>query len=444
MSHHILTLNPTDVLFFRDGRPMEGSSSGHGAAWPMPNVLNSALNHALRRAQDESSRSELHRHTPKRSGCELGSERVREFGSLKTAGPFPVNARGSWLFPRPADADRRASSAITYTPLSNTPAGASSSLHPGLKPVTPLNPPSKAKAEPWWSAEAYKAYLTAGSSPDVSHYIEDADIFAAEHNIGIGIDPATGSQDGESFYSASYLRLKEEHAIGMICECLDRGRDGGVANIDLIARSFPNSSAVTHIIAGGQQRTCSVIRETPSDLPLPRGVEITGTRVRWVLLTPAIFPHIAASEKNPTKHPGGWLPSWIHAKTLEVCLKDPAESARRAEGRIAWRKRVAALPAIDSTLVAATVPRAIPVTGWALHDANEKIDSTDAPGGARATHLAVPAGSVYYFECGSKEAATQLATALNWHHAGDYSSIANRRSTVLGEKGFGLGSCSNW
>jgi hypothetical protein len=173
-------------------------------------------------------------------------------------------------------------------------------------------------------------------------------------------------------------------------------------------------------------------------------VEITGAKVRWTLLSPAIFPHIPASEKNPTEHPGGWLPSWIHPESLEVCLKDPGESARRAEGRVAWRQRVAALPAIDATLVAATVPRAIPVTGWALHDSDDETGAADAPGGARATHLAVPAGAVYFFDCGSKEAATQLANALNWHSTGDQSSIANRRSTVLGEKGFGLGVCSNW
>jgi len=35
-----ILLEPTDVLFFRDGRPMAGSLAGHGAAWPLPNVVN--------------------------------------------------------------------------------------------------------------------------------------------------------------------------------------------------------------------------------------------------------------------------------------------------------------------------------------------------------------------------------------------------------------------
>ena len=45
-----LLLQPTDVLFFRDGRPMSGSLAGHGAAWPLPTVTDAALHGALHRA----------------------------------------------------------------------------------------------------------------------------------------------------------------------------------------------------------------------------------------------------------------------------------------------------------------------------------------------------------------------------------------------------------
>ena len=42
-------------------------------------------------------------------------------------------------------------------------------------------------------------------------------------------------------------------------------------------------------------------------------------------------------------------------------------------------------------------------------------------------------------------AAIALAAALNWH-GGDTAgtTIRNRRSTLLGEKGFGLGVCGTW
>jgi hypothetical protein len=85
------------------------------------------------------------------------------------------------------------------------------------------------------------------------------------------------------------------------------------------------------------------------------------------------------------------------------------------------------------------VPKPIVVTGWALPN------ETDRPqGGAKSTHLAVPAGAVYYFETDSSEAAVALANALNWHGATNGTEIQNCRSTLLGEKGFGLGVCGTW
>ena len=67
-------------------------------------------------------------------------------------------------------------------------------------------------------------------------------------------------------------------------------------------------------------------------------------------------------------------------------------------------------------------------------------------GGAKSAHLAVPAGAVYYFEADSEDQAQKLASALNWHGSTteNPSTIINRRSTLFGEKGFGLGLCSEW
>jgi CRISPR-associated protein Cmr3 len=37
-----------------------------------------------------------------------------------------------------------------------------------------------------------------------------------------------------------------------------------------------------------------------------------------------------------------------------------------------------------------------------------------------------------------------LAAALNWHGEFNGREIKNRRSTLLGEKGYGLGICGTW
>jgi len=441
MSHHTLELTPSDLIFFRDGRPMEGSATGNGAAWPLPNVLSSAIHHALRRA----AHRDVHGHTPKRSGQILAASRERQFGSLQSAGPFPVDEAGRWLFPRPADAQSARSAKTTHRPVAARIAGAVSSLPGDLKPVVAAIPPSKDTPEPWISCEAFEAYLR-GSDPEGSgHFLKDERLFGAEHHIGIGIDPFSGTQDGEQFYSAAYLRLRENVRLGLVAACMDKGREGKAADTDLIAATFPNSGRKTSILAGGQQRTCSVTRHTPGRLPLPVAPDIHGTRVRWTLLTPAIFPKIPENrEKQVVRHSGGWLPTWIDSG-MGIQLKDSEASCRQpGEGREAWRRRVAGLPAIQARLVAAVIPKPIPVTGWALHDTDDSNGRLSAAGGARATHLAVPAGAVYYFECETEAGAKALAAALNWHGTTQGSSIENRRSTLVGEKGFGLGVCSNW
>jgi nucleoside-diphosphate-sugar epimerase len=82
------------------------------------------------------------------------------------------------------------------------------------------------------------------------------------------------------------------------------------------------------------------------------------------------------------------------------------------------------------------------VTGYALPNS---ADPDRQVGGAKSTHLAVPAGAVYYFRAASEADAKSLAAALNWHGSNtNPTTIRNRRSTLMGEKGFGLGVCTNW
>lgn len=423
---------------------MEGASCGHGAAWPLPNVLDSAIHHALHRAALDG----VHSHRVARNGETFSENRDsngRKFGSLQTAGIYPV-IDGQWHFPRPADANLPKSANTTHKPLTAQPAGSTNSLASGLLPVVNTRPPSKEEPEAWISAEAYHAYLNQSDSPSAEHFLSDEAVFATEHNIGIAIDSETGSTIDGAFYSASYLRLKQNTRIGLLASCMDKGKEGKAADNDLIAQTFPNSGAETSILAGGQQRICTVMRNTSGSLPLPVAPAISGKLVRWSLLTPAIFPAINADPgKNIPAHPGGWLPTWIQSFDHTIQLKDPAASPRQqGEGRKQWRQRVMGLPPIAARLVAAAIPRAIPVTGWALRDTDDKTHQYDAPGGARATHLAVPAGAVYYFEADNEDEAKKLAAALNWHGSSGGSEIQNRRSSIFGEKGFGIGVCSSW
>jgi CRISPR type III-B/RAMP module-associated protein Cmr3 len=457
-----ILLQPTDVLFFRDGRPMGGSLAGHGAAWPLPHVINAAFHAALHRAFCDQpdigvSHAPARRENGQRKYAAKG-ERDRRFVDVWSLGPFPVNAEGRWFFPRPADAQEAGTATVTLQPARGHGANGAwsgSSLPPPLRyAVANTRPPEKeAGGEPWLSEHAFAAYLgqkdITTEKPDL-HFLKDDAIFDREQSIGIAIDPATqttGQGDAAGkIYSAHYLRLREGFRLGTAA---GDGRNGEACLFDHLFE------ADQRIVVGGQQRVCTVESRRSEKLPLPIGATSFTKHaasgkclVKWVLLTPAIWPEMLAErDGKPVRdrddrpilaHHGGWLPNWIDLQG-KVRLKAVEQRRPPRMHRKEWRDALQRNPGIQASLVAAIVPKPIPVTGWALN----LQAGADNPG-AKSTHLAVSAGAVYYFEAESPEDAAKLAAALNWHGTTPGTEIKNRRSTLLGEKGFGLGVCGTW
>ncbi len=465
---HLIYLQPTDVLFFRDGRPMSGSLAGHSAAWPLPDVTSHALHAALWRA---GFAAEAHSHRRGRSGHYQDDHRDRKFGALATVGPFPVRVLSSngslspenkWFFPRPKDAQTLGSVCVTLQPATGNWRKDSSLPLPLLYAVANTQAPDKnAGGEPWISRHAYEAYLRGDTFDRVTDFLEDEQIADREAQIGIAIDPETqttgrGSAEGQ-IYSAHYLRLREGFRLGLVARAEDKRLSPEHAKHDLILDLLDGRPA--RIVVGGQQRVCTATREdAPTDgLPLPRGLtggfttsDSEGRRrwlVKWVLLSPALWPEIrpGVSPRGTTVrgHPGGWLPNWISPETGAVLLRTVPEAVRKERRSLNYSGKgynsEEGTTAIGARLVAALVPKPLVVTGWALPN-----DTDRSQGGAKSTHLAVPAGAVYYFEAESEASADALANALNWHGEGEGSEIKNRRSTLMGEKGFGLGVCGTW
>lgn len=444
----LYTLTPQDVLFFRDGRPI-ATAGGHGARWPEPSLIFDAIHAALHRAFPADSPGQFqpweHSHRFGRSSNrDLNRDRTQRFGALATAGLFPVLETGEWLFPAPQDVVPSESNELhLLAPLK--------SEHGDSNLPKPLrfglgNPcePSKDELAPWWTRSAFADYLV-GRKPASSLLRRHADLFDGEWTTGIGIDPETQTQDGERIYSAEYLRLRPEISLGFSATLPTKQNRSREDIKDCIGELFTASRT---LIVGGQQRVCTVDAvnhgHTLAGL-LPTGASISGNLVKWVLLSPAVFPAIQAdTTKEITPHPGGWLPNWVAPVDGQVLLKGGDTVRGKTESREAWRARVRSMPVIRATLVAARIPKPIVLTGWteALH-----LKDTDSAreGGAKSTRLAVPAGAVYYFEAASETDAKNLAAALNWHGSEtNLSTIKNRRSTLMGEKGFGLGVCGTW
>lgn len=127
-----------------------------------------------------------------------------------------------------------------------------------------------------------------------------------------------------------------------------------------------------------------------------------------------------------------------------MLLKKGDTRRRPREPREDWRHRVRDLDQLDCRLVAARLPKPIVLSGWSerLHLLK---DGQVTERGPRPALLAASAGAVYYFE--GKDAPA-LADALSWHgskvHNPSGDRIINRRSTLMGEKGYGLGVCGTW
>jgi hypothetical protein len=450
---NIVLLRPTDVLFFRDGRPMNGSLAGHTAAWPLPDVTNHALHAALHRAELDN----VHQHRRGHSGT-YQEERDRKFGSLKTIGPFPVDDHDRWYFPRPADFNppslESGSVRVPFRPAFSS--WHNSSLPEPLKYAVASTIPAAKEAGVgrWLSAEAYALYLRGGNGSHMRenkppHFLTDKDLADQEATIGIGIDPETqvaGQGDAAGkIYSAHYLRLREGFRLGLGAVAEDKDYTHPQHGRDLVRALLHGNPA--QILVGGQQRLCTASCEQPpaGGLPLPLGLRTPGefrvlangkAALKWVLLSPAVFPEIPDTKKSgepQNPHPGGWLPNWVDAKTGAVLLTAGAGVRKAA------RKKTSAGGGLAARLVAALIPKPLVVTGWALPSGLDRPE-----GGAKSTHLAVPAGAVYYFEADAAEDAAALAAALNWHGSTAGAEIKNRRSTLLGEKGYGLGVCGTW
>jgi CRISPR-associated protein Cmr3 len=438
----VFHIHPQDIFFFRDGRPMESSSpaGGHGARWPHPAVFFDAIHAALWRgfpdiAAKKKQQFPSHSFYRKENGQRIArSNGGVFFQTLTTVGPFAVS-NNQWLFPTPADIQPGGGLLLPITSRKGD-----SDLHSSILryPVGSTSVASKSEnIPPWCSKSGIEAYLAHGQKPPDGQCFQNADLFVSEWTTGIGTNSDTDTQDGERIYSAQYLRLREHVHMGLWASLPKEGRGEGMDDL------FPPDNPTTILLAGGQQRACRVERQAGSDLsfllPVSRPLAPGGRRLKWVTLAPTIFPEV-----QKQNHPGGWLPTWVRPADGTVLLRrtetTPQNGKPREERRHSEHRDILA----ECRLVAACIPKPVPITGWteALHVPAEDRRKR----GPRETLLAVPSGAVYYFECKTDAAAQALWEVLSWHGAQTegVDRVVHRRSSLMGEKGFGLGVCGPW
>jgi len=405
-----LQVVPRDVLFFRDARPMEGSFSGGGANWPLPSTWHSAMISAMYRKWPErhGTWEKEHLHRKNKSDRKFGSSQLR-FGGLKTWGPFPSAGR-EIFFPVPGDItrDSKGTDSVSVYPVEvNYPNNA-----PLASLAVNMADPSKDTPGQWISAENLSAYLENREFRTV----ESEALYNVEPRPGISINVESGTAKKGIFYSAEYLRLRDHISMTAFAECYSLGRDG--VNYDLIEKLISEDPSFS-MTFGGQQGVVFLEEARMSPLYFPDLSHISGRFLKWVLLSPAVF----------VQH--GWAPGWIDSTEggWKVRLKVPLPREKN-ESRKSWRTRLQSAPPINAFLSAAALGKPRAFSGW------REIfsDSVEMKSGPGRTLLAVPAGSVFYFECASDEDAMNLAGHLH----------GKVKSDILGEQGFGLGVCGTW
>ena len=410
MSNHHFTLTPRDLLFMHDARPMEASDAGQGANWPRPDQLwNAVINMFHRQWRDmQDWEGDLHTQNPH----DKHADSSFRFGALQTVGPFPMKEKGgktTLFFPCPLDLS--ADNDGNLWPMKLVSADGTDMPKP-LKYAFQAPVLGKQQPPQWLSTEDLGKYLE-GRKIDSP---KEEKLYKAERNIGIAINPETGTTVDGKLYQAEYLRLVAgvSMAFSASCDIRAKNRTDVERNVDV----FGKLNLPTDMVIGGQQGVAR-LNELDGGLKLPHAEPRPDfLKVRWTLLTPLVST-------------AGWLPSWIDEKDGKVMLKslDGKPERRHGESRDAWRKRCQeSCPEIKARLVAARIGKPIAFSGWDLQ-AGDKSSA----GIPKKTLLAVPAGSCYVFECESAEDVKNLWKALD----------GKRLSSVYGEKGFGFGVCSS-
>lgn len=391
---HAFSLDPRDVLFFRDARPMGGADAGLGARLPRPDQLHSAILSAFlaqwpERQDWEGAKHTFRLRTEENRGRthDLNEDSSMRFGGLRVVGPFVSDAAGEVFLPTPLDLGMRL---VTLPGDTNLPAP----LDMGFLPVTR----EKRSLPALIPASLYAEYL-AGSLPETKDVVLP---YAAERTVQTAIDADTGTAKDGQFFQAEYLRLVPGARLVFAASCIVHPKGGG-QDVDVFARH--DAPDVVQIGGQGDLATLS-----HGGFSLPSASVEPTCFVRWTLLSPALFH-------------SGWRPGWIEADTGRVMLKRGDTTRQEGESRAEWRKRLSEIPGFATArLVAARIGKPLAFSGW------DAIKNAPKP-----TSLAVPAGSCYVFACDSADEASSLAAAL---------AAPRPHSDVFGEKGFGIGVCS--
>lgn len=350
MREHIVRICALDSLLFRDARPFAnepGALTARSLPIPMPNTVAGFLRTLIGNLQ----------------GADWAKvDREHIFSEPEVRGPLPM-LHDSFVLHAPADAlvlpgnsDGAPPRIERLLPAMNLTEGEGCDIpnyHYGLRPL-----PSPALEKPlsgytYWCWNNLRDWLE-GNTPSELTKIEPPPIDRRTH---VAIDPETGVAQEGNLFTVEY-RTYEVPA---------SARNGnGLVEWSFVAKVYTEYEGdICGTGAFGGERRLAYVKPYDQWLDCPESLRErlrTARYVRMYLATPAQFTH-------------GWRPGWLR----EENQNNPPRLVGTPPD----------LNGLQLRLVAAAVPRRVPVSGWNLRYSQR---------GPRPVQWCVPAGAVYFFE----------------------------------------------
>jgi CRISPR-associated protein Cmr3 len=265
---------------------------------------------------------------------------------LRVHGPLVKHSENGVLFPAPVDLLRLVvEGKADWYPLERG-SGGGCDLPGGLLPLEPTED-GKPDSDPFWEKGQFDKWLL-GEKPEASYRGRRGP--EIEERMHVGIDSALNKADDGKLFGVRYLDFGMKWSLLVQTEATLPG-------------AFPLGGE--RRLAYVQEEASDAWPECPPDLraaltEIEKKPEGQRCCVRMVLATPALFD-------------GGWRPGWLDESLTGT---PPIPDGPRLK------------------LVAAAVPRRIPVSGWFT----SRDEKNPKPIGPKPVRWAVPAGAVYIFE----------------------------------------------
>ena len=354
-----LLITPRDPLLFRDGRPFNADpgAAARSLPWPMPSTCAGALRTHIGNACSWNWFTD-------------GPDKAKRIGFQ---GPFLVARSSSdspWeiYFHAPADAvvyelekerGGKETKLMRLRPW-KLPEGAGCDLpHKGLLPLKVTTEQKPKGGCDFWSFDDTVRWLASGTSEEVPQ--RSFGRLLQETRVHVKIDPDKGTSQEGMLFSVSYLVFPD---VG--------GKEFGPHSTGILCRVFHNENwrpAPSALTLGGERRLAYVQEASSAQVGWPQVPDLLRNalaetrRLRIQLVTPALFAK-------------GWCPGWLD-ENLEGCPPG--------------------IEGLKLRLVAAAVPRRIPVSGWHMDRRNGK-NGEKKERGPKPPRYTAPAGSVFFFE----------------------------------------------